>query len=117
MAEKKRSINMWKIAKMIGLDSILCSNCGSRVKAGSLIEDFFKKIIDECRSGKVVKLKNFGAFEAKKLKARIVKSPVLKGGETKMDQMIVLRFRNTAKARRLLNGRPDPYGVEEDYDG
>lgn len=109
MAKKKKlNVNMWELARKVGLDSILCSKCGERVKGEQNLEAFFQKIIEECKKGNRVKLKNFGAFEAKVLKGRTVKSPLWEGGEAVMDDLLVLRFSVTAKAKRALNDRPEP---------
>jgi nucleoid DNA-binding protein len=113
---EQKNLNMWHIAKSVGLDSILCPKCGERVKAGKILESFFRKIIEECQIGSTVKIKNFGSFKAKTLKARTVKSPVLEGGKAIMEELLVLRFKITAKAKRLLNDRPDPYRKEGQED-
>jgi nucleoid DNA-binding protein len=101
----KPEVNIWAIARKVGLDCVMCPHCEKKINASLMLESFFNKILEECKNGKVVKIKNFGSFDAREIRARVIKSPVLKGGQALMNKAKVLRFNVTNTAKNFLNDR------------
>ena len=53
--------SMKEIASKVGLYTIKCL-CGRRANGKMALEDFFAKIVEACRDGDEVRIKNFGAL-------------------------------------------------------
>jgi len=96
------SMNIKQLAKKIGLSPIVCS-CGRRIHIMDALLDFFNLIIEECRSGETVRIKNFGTFAAKEYKGRKLVTPVMDGGEIYFGDSLALRFRQSQVAKMKLN--------------
>lgn len=94
--------NLSEIAAEVGLSTIKCL-CGRRTNGRSALEAFFVRIIEVCRDGGEVRIKNFGTFSAKLHKGRKIKSPVLGDGGAEFGDSLVLRFHQSSGAKKRLN--------------
>lgn len=108
--------NLTDIAAEVGLATIRCA-CGRRMKGRQALEAFFNRIIEECRDGGEVRIKNFGTFTARLHRGRKVHSPaVAQGLEVEFNDSLVLRFHQSIGAKQRLNpnedSKQDAPGVE-----
>ena len=94
------------IAKEVGLHPVTCSHCGKATNTDSAIDAFFLAILEHIRNGEEVHVKNFGVFRPQMLKGRILSSPLVNVDGFK-DSM-VLRFRQSLKAKDVLNRKRPP---------
>lgn len=92
-----------KAAKEVGVDQVVCPNCGEKFGTIELIERFFDGVIELVRRGDRVRIPALGIFRAVMWKGRVHNSPIIPGGEVKYKDAWVLRFKMSAKARKTLN--------------
>lgn len=90
------------IAKEAGLNPTRDKD-GKRVDTTKVLERFWEVIIEHCRNGETVRIKDFGTFKARVYKGRTLKSPLLEDGEVTFDDQLVLRFHQSVVAKRKLN--------------
>jgi nucleoid DNA-binding protein len=98
------------IAKEVGLNPIKDDENGIRLDTSEVLEDFFNTIIEHCKNGETVRIKNFGTFKARVYKGRTLKSPLLEDGEITFGDQLVLRFHQSLVAKRRLNDGYVPEG-------
>lgn len=91
------------LANEVGLDPLRCPNCGTRIRVLRSLELFFRAIIRRVRDGERVHIINFGTFSPRWLKERIIKTPMLPGGQARMKRTLTIRFKTSDKARDDLN--------------
>jgi len=101
------------IAKEAGLNPLRDDEHGIRIDTTEVVEDFFDKIIEHCRNGETVRIKNFGTFKARVYKGRTLKSPLLEDGEITFGDQLVLRFHQSLVAKRKLNDGFVPEGEKK----
>lgn len=99
----ENKINMSDISKEVGLHTITCPNCGSKMKGANAINAFFQAILRHCKNGMEVGIWGFGSFRATRIKGRKVKSPLLKDGEGTFKDRLVLRFHQYNAVKGVLN--------------
>ena len=68
-----------------------------------MLERLFELIIARCANGETVRIKNFGTFKMRMMKGRILKSPLMEGGEIEFPDTQVLRFHQSTVAKEMLN--------------
>lgn len=98
--------NLSDIAAEVGLAAIRCI-CGRKIKGRPALEAFFDRIIEECRDGGEVRIKNFGTFTARLYRGRKVTSPALQKGQIEFGDSLVLRFHQSVGAKKRLNNNFD----------
>ncbi len=106
------TLNLTELAAEVGLDTIRCA-CGRRMKGRHALEAFFNRIIEECRNGGEVRIKNFGTFTAKVHRGRKVQSSALAQGEVEFGDSLVLRFHQSVGAKKRLNNADDESARKE----
>lgn len=94
--------NIKDAAKKSGLNPIACK-CGRKINTLAALMKFFDVIIDLCRAGEEVRVKNFGIFHSKITKGRTLISPLLKDGQIDFDDVKTLRFRQSQGGKDKLN--------------
>jgi nucleoid DNA-binding protein len=92
-----------QIAKEVGLSPATCPKCGYKWRIGKLIDRFFERIVDTARDRGLVRLQNFGTFRCHLYKGRELTSPILENGSMIFDDVYVLKFQQSAAAKRRLN--------------
>jgi nucleoid DNA-binding protein len=60
-------------------------------------------ILERISVGETIALKRFGVFSATISKGKKIKTPLFKGGEIQCDDSLVIRFRQSLKAKELVN--------------
>lgn len=76
---------------------------GSKADMENVIKSVFEIILERIANGEKVSIYGFGAFQAKKIAGREVKSPLVKGGSVSFDDQLVLRFRQSQGAKKKIN--------------
>jgi len=78
------------------------------------VKTVLNAILGRVKNGERVVLKDFGSFEQKHVKERMIKSPQIPNGEAKVEAHDVMKFRPAPFTKDVLNGRADmPTGTEE----
>jgi nucleoid DNA-binding protein len=96
------------VAREAGLNPLRCPECGLRLDTLEAVREFFRVIIRRVRNGEKVHIKGFGVFSAKLLKGRVVKTPLMEGGEIRFTDTLVLRFHQAQEAKEELNRQAGP---------
>jgi nucleoid DNA-binding protein len=89
-------------AKEAGIHRIDCPHCGRRFNTTDLFKRLFAGIISMVQKGERVNVPQFGIFHLIRYGAKNHKSPVIRGG-VKVEEKLVLKFKQAAGLRRLLN--------------
>jgi nucleoid DNA-binding protein len=100
------------ILKEIGLNPIKVQG-GVSIDTTELIEALFVEIAKRCAQGKRIHIKNFGTFEARKHKGRTLHTPLVEGGEVTYGDMMLLKFKQAGKSKRLMNGGAAKVGEDK----
>lgn len=84
-----------ELARNSGLNPMVCPYCGRKVRTLSALALLFRQIVQQVASGKVVRVKAFGAFKTRLHKAR---------GVTKdAGDRLVMHFEPVPKVKRKIN--------------
>lgn len=75
----------------------------SKADGEHVIISTFGLITERVATGASVRVRGFGTFEAKMMKGRQVKSPLMKNGSIKFGDQLVLRFRQSQTAKKAIN--------------
>lgn len=76
---------------------------GSKADVENVLKSAFSVILERVANGDVVIVQGFGTFQAKVHKGRTLNSPLMKGGSIKFGDQLVLRFRQAASAKAVIN--------------
>ncbi len=76
---------------------------GSKADVEQMAKAFFEIVLERVAKGGKVNIRGFGAFEAKMFKGRTLASPLMKGGTIEFKDQLVLRFRQSQGAKRVIN--------------
>jgi hypothetical protein len=93
--------NLKDVAGDVGLRAIECK-CGHRINGLEALERMFAHIVELCRVGQEVRIKNFGVFSARLLKGRRLETPI-NVGRDRFGDTLILRFHQTTGAKKMLN--------------
>ena len=92
------------IAKDAGLNPVICTHCGRKVKTDALIDNLWAKVMERLKGGEAVSIKRFGSFIARKMKPRKFTEPQAEfSGVEGFGARNVLRFTQSGAARAYLN--------------
>jgi nucleoid DNA-binding protein len=91
------------VCKKVGLHSLKVEKGATSVDVMPLIEAMFEEINEMCRNGEKVGINNFGTFQAKIIKGRVLKTPLAPEGKFKFGDMLIMKFRQASKAKKRLN--------------
>jgi len=72
------------------------------------IKNVFNAIIARVKAGERVLIKDFGTFENKHVKERMIKSPQIPNGEAKVEAHNVVKYRPSPVTKAILNGGEAP---------
>jgi nucleoid DNA-binding protein len=104
MTEDKKiaATNLKDIAHDVQRDN---PHLGSKADVEHLLKCSFAVMLERVAAGGQLKLRGFGVFEAKTFKGRTLKSPLMEdqGGEIEFPDQLVLRFRQSQAAKKLIN--------------
>ena len=93
-----------RVAKEAGLNPVVCSHCGRKVKTDALIDNLWAKVLERLKGGESVSIKNFGSFMARMMKPRkLTESQAEFSGVEGFGARNVLRFKQSGAARAYLN--------------
>jgi len=79
-----------------------------------ILQSGLNVILERIAIGETISIKRFGVFSSTISKGRKLKSPLLKNGEVSYDDSLVIRFRQSLKAKELVNAYHEM--VKEDVD-
>ena len=68
------------------------------------VETVFSSIVEKCKNGERVLIKNFGSFERKDVSERIIKSPQIPGGTATVKPHSVIKFKPSPQIKAILAG-------------
>lgn len=94
------------LAKTAKLNPVVCRSCGKKTPTTDNVDELLRQILDTVKKGETVRIKGFGTFKARLFKGRKLTSPLLEGGSVTFEDALVLRFHQSAAAKRYLNA-PD----------
>jgi nucleoid DNA-binding protein len=77
------------------------------------IKNVFNAILARTKNGERVLIKDFGTFEVKHVKERLIKSPQIPTGEAKVEAHDVIKFRPSPATKVVLNGGEVPPQVAD----
>lgn len=76
---------------------------GNKADVEAMARALFEVIVERTAKGGVVAVRGFGTFEAKVFKGRTLNSPLMKGGKVSFPDALVLRFRQSPAAKKMIN--------------
>lgn len=83
------------LTRQVGLDPVLCPNCGRKVSTRGALVLLFRAIVDELKAGRTVRISHFGTFKTRIFKAR---------GITKAaGDRLVAGFEASKPVKKILN--------------
>ena len=94
------------LAKTAKLNPVVCRSCGKKTPTTDNVDELLRQILDTVKKGETVRIKGFGTFKARLFKGRKLTSPLLENGSVTFEDALVLRFHQSAVAKRYLNA-PD----------
>ena len=94
-------------ARDVGADPMKCPCCGRSFSTTKMLQALFMAILRRIKDGDRVIVHNFGTFLPTVLKGREVRTPIMKGGKTRFEDRVVIRFRQSTVAKKYLNKQPE----------
>ena len=91
------------LAKAANLNPVECRHCGKKTSTTDTIDGLLRLILDTVKKGETVRIKGFGTFKARMFKGRKLTSPLLEGGSVTFEDALVLRFHQSAVAKKYIN--------------
>lgn len=93
-----------RMAKEAGLNPVICTHCGRKVRTDALISNLWAKITERLKAGETVYMKGFGSFAARLMRPRKFTKPQAEfSGVEGFGARYVLRFTQSAAMRAKLN--------------
>lgn len=94
---------MGVIAHEAGLNPVTDPVTRRKIFTTSVLNRFFRLIVERCARGETVSIANFGSFAPRLYKGRTIYTPILPGGEATFPDVLNIRFSISKNARATLN--------------
>jgi nucleoid DNA-binding protein len=109
MQDKRKRSTFRGIAKDAGLNPVVCTHCGRKVRTDALIDNLWAKLKQRLKEGDSVSIKHFGSFVVKLLKPRKFNEAQREAlGVEGFDARNVIRFQQSRDMPEFLNqGKED----------
>jgi nucleoid DNA-binding protein len=93
------------LAKKYGMRNLVCEQCGHYIKLNDLFKHLFDKIMEACADGESVRVSGFGTFRPRVLKGRQVNSPIIDGGTSSFEDVVLIKFKQHRTSKRAVAER------------